>query len=59
MLKYELKKLIFNKSRLILLAVIFIIFTLMSLLTSSVIFEMRESSSYQEYLNLVSEYSGT
>ncbi|MEA4849210.1 MAG: hypothetical protein VB106_18400 [Clostridiaceae bacterium] len=57
--KYEMKKLLLNKTRLILLTVMFIIFTLMSLLTSSVIFGMRGSSSYQEYLNLVMEYSGT
>ncbi|WP_372999094.1 hypothetical protein [Lutispora sp.] len=55
---FEMKKLIFNKNRLILLAATFIIFTLMSLLTSSVVFEMRSSSSYQEYLNLVKKYSG-
>ncbi|KUO65202.1 MAG: hypothetical protein APF84_08700 [Gracilibacter sp. BRH_c7a] len=57
--KYEMKKLLFNKNRLILLAVMFILFTLMSLLTSSGTFEMRGSSGYQEYLNLVTEHSGT
>jgi len=56
--KYEMKKLLFNKNRLILLAVAFIIFTLMSLLTSSAVFEMRKSNTYQEYLDLVMEFSG-
>lgn len=55
---YEMKKLLFNQSRLLLLAVMFIIFTLMSLLTSSIVLEMRGSSGYQEYLQLVRKYSG-
>lgn len=57
--KYEMKKLLFSRNKLILLAGMFIIFTLMSLLTSSVVFEMRRSSSYTEYLRLVKEHTGT
>ena len=57
--QFEMKKLLFNKSRLILLTVMFITFTLMSLLTSSAVFHMRTSGTYQEYLNLVIEHSGT
>ncbi|MDR1615623.1 MAG: hypothetical protein LBR98_01180 [Syntrophomonadaceae bacterium] len=57
--KYEMKKLLLNRNRLILLAVMFVIFTLMSLLTSSVVFEMRGSGDYREYLALVAEHSGT
>lgn len=56
--KCEMKKLLFNRNRLILLVVAFIIITLMSLLTSSVVFVMRGSSSYQEYLDLVTKHSG-
>lgn len=57
--KYEMKKLILHKNRLIFLAVMFIIFTLMGLWTSSGTLELRGSDSYSEYINLVEQYSGT
>lgn len=56
--KYEMKKLFFNRKRLILLTAMFIIYTLMGLLTSSPAFDVRGSSGYQEYLSLLMEHSG-
>lgn len=57
--KYEMKKLVLYKNRLILMGVMFVIFTWMGLWTSSATFELRRSDSYREYINLVMEYSGT
>lgn len=56
--KYEMKKLLLNKSRLILLAVIFIICTLMGLMGAEGIFTIKKSADYNEYIRLVSENSG-
>lgn len=53
-----MKKLVLHKNKLILLAVMFFIFTVMGLWTSSGTFELRGSSSYREYLDLVKEHSG-
>ena len=55
---YEMKKLLFNKSRLILLAVIFIICTVMGLMGAEGSFAFRRSADYREYIRLVSENSG-
>jgi len=56
--QYEMKKLLLNKSRIILLAVIFIICTLMGLLSAEGAFVLRKSGDYGEYLRLVSENAG-
>ncbi|HYE84095.1 MAG TPA: hypothetical protein VEG39_18275 [Clostridia bacterium] len=53
-----MKKLLFNKSRLILLAVIFIICTLMGLLSAEGSLALRKSDDYSEYIRLVSENTG-
>jgi ABC-type transport system involved in multi-copper enzyme maturation permease subunit len=55
---YEMKKLLFNKSRLILLAVIFIICTVMGLMGAEGSFAFRRSADYSEYIRLFSENSG-
>ena len=44
---YEMKKLLFNKSRLILLAVIFIICTVMGLMGAEGSFAFRRSADYR------------
>ncbi|MBP7072167.1 MAG: hypothetical protein KBB40_01570 [Clostridia bacterium] len=56
--KYEIKKLLFNKSRLILLAAIFIICTLMGLLAAEGTLALIKSDDYSEYIRLVSENTG-
>jgi hypothetical protein len=55
---YEMKKLLLNKSRLILLAVIFIICTVMGLMGAEGSFALRRSADYKEYIRLVSENRG-
>jgi ABC-type transport system involved in multi-copper enzyme maturation permease subunit len=56
--QYEMKKLLFNKSRIILLAVIFIICMLMGLLSAEGSLALRKSADYSEYIRLVSENTG-
>ena len=56
--QFEMKKLLFNKSRIILLAVIFIICTLMGLLSAEGVFALKKSVDYSEYIRLVSENTG-
>jgi hypothetical protein len=57
--KYEMKKLILHKNRQMFLAVMFALFVLMGLWTSSGTLELRKSNDYSEYINLVEENSGT
>lgn len=56
--QYEMKKLLFNKSRLILLAAMFIVCTLSGLLAAEGSLALRKSVDYSEYIRLVSENTG-
>lgn len=56
--QYEMKKLLFNKGRIMLLAVIFIICMLMGSLSAEGIFALRKSAGFSEYSRLVAENTG-
>lgn len=56
--KYEMKKLLLNRSRLMLLAAAFIIFTLMGFLSAEGALAVRKSKDYNEYIRLVTENTG-
>jgi ABC-type transport system involved in multi-copper enzyme maturation permease subunit len=56
--QYEMKKLLLNKSRILLLAAIFIICILVGLLSTEGTFELRKSADYSQYVRLVAENSG-
>jgi hypothetical protein len=62
LLKYEMKKLLFNKNRLILLAVMFVIYGLIGFTMASDEFELNHSedakAAYNKYRELISENTG-
>jgi type III secretory pathway component EscS len=56
--KYEMKKLLFNKNRIALLGMVFIICLLMGLLAAEGTLAVKKSADYGEYIRLFSENAG-